>query len=161
MKIWHSSCCHTGKSFCLSWWDLENPLKHVASCMKFSRLKESVTCCSFIFLGVILKCPSSNVLSQSLRHVERLLDRFSKNRESFCLGGLYMSMISNFFYLFVPKYIAFISMFSLCKFSCLDVVQFLTEKQRPPQKQLLSRRIILYPFIENWLLGKGFFCLLN
>ena len=60
-----------------------------------------------------------------------------------------MSMMSNFFYLFVPKYIAFISMFSLCKFSCLDVVQFLTEKQRPPQKQLLSRRIILYPFIEN------------
>ena len=45
-------------------------------------------------------------------------------------------------------------MFSLCQFSCLDVILSLTYKQRPPPKQFLSHRNILYPFIYSWLLGK-------
>ena len=42
---------------------LGSPLKHIASFIKFSRLKESVKCYKFVFSGVILKSPSSNILS--------------------------------------------------------------------------------------------------
>ena len=52
---------------------LESPLKHVASCIKYFRLKKSVN------------SPSSNIVSWSLRYIERLIDSFSKNRESFGL----------------------------------------------------------------------------
>ena len=42
---------------------LGGPLKHIASFIRFSRLKESVKCYKFVFSGVILKSPSSNILS--------------------------------------------------------------------------------------------------
>ena len=41
---------------------LGNPLKHIASCIKCSRFKESVKYCRFVFSGVILKSPTSNSL---------------------------------------------------------------------------------------------------
>ena len=71
--------------------------------------------------GVILKSPGSNILSLSLRYVKILLDRFSRNKELIWLVGLYMPMISHFlFRIFISKYIAPASVFSLCEFSCLD-----------------------------------------
>ena len=63
-------------------------------------------------------------------------------------------MISHFLFpIFISKYIASTCMFSLCEFSCLDAILSLTYKQRPPPKQFLCQNI-LYPFIENWSLGK-------
>ena len=75
---------------------------------------------------------------------------FLKKKESFWLRGLYVPMINHLlFSIFISKYTA-----STCEFSCLDAILFLTYKQSSPPKQFLSRRNILYRFIENWLLWK-------
>ena len=85
----------------------------------------------------------------------RLFDRFSKNSKLFWPECLYVPMISHFlFRIFISKYIASASVFSLYQFSYLDAILSLTYKQRPPAKQFLSSPNILYPYIKNWQLGK-------
>lgn len=62
------------------------------------------------------------------------------------------STSGGWFCIFISKYIASIAMFSLREFSFLYYL--LKYKQIPSPKPFLSRRNIMYPFTENWFLGK-------
>ena len=98
---------------------LGSTLKHVASCIKFSRLKESVKYRRFVF---------SNI---------GIFDRFSKSKEMFWLGGWYVPMISYFlFHVFISKFIASTSVFSLCEFGCLHSILSLTYKEKTSTKTI-------------------------
>ena len=165
MKIWHPGWCHTSifkvKRYLLLYLfvmmryiQLGSPLKHVASCFKFSTLKETAKFCRFMFSGVILKSPSSNIISYSLRYVKRLFDRFYKNRVilAWRLIDAYDNLFS-FSYFFLRILLLYLCF--LCEFNCLNTILSLRYKQRPPPKQYIPRRNILYPFLENWLLGKN------
>ena len=73
-----------------------DPLKHVGSLIRFSKLKESAKSCMFLSSGVMLKSPNINIFSYVSKYVERFFDKLSKNAVLLWSGGLYTPTISHF-----------------------------------------------------------------